>query len=174
MFFSFQTLTCIVSFSTGGYSSPQELKNQRHALQKTNESKRVATYYYFWLANHTRYIIYMRTNAHTNFSVRGGRNHDFRCINQYIAITANPCQDQPHDIKTNTYHENVDSSSTGSTYDQLLLYIENEISFQRLPNQSTEQQYYCNPTKLNQFIDMLRTNTPVSGQGGERGGSTLT
>ena len=45
---------------------------------------------------------------------------------------------------------------------------------QRLPTPSTKQ-YYCNLTKLNQRICMLRTHTPVSSQGKKKGGgSTVT
>ena len=69
---------------------------------------------------------------------------------QYIAITANRRQDQLTDIKITTYsyHQNVDSSSTGSRYDTLLLCLKNDFLLQRLPNPSTQQQF-CNPTKLN-------------------------
>ena len=66
--------------------------------------------------------------------------------------------------KINTYHENVDSRSTGSIrYTALLHCLQNKIWFQRLPNPCTEQQY-CNPTKLNWLICMLRTDTPSRGE----------
>ena len=82
----------------------------------------------------------MLTDAHTNFSERKGRYTDFLCKKQDIAITANRSQDQLHDVKINTYNENVDVSSTGSIYDTLLLCLKNKILFQRLPNPCTEQQ----------------------------------
>ena len=71
----------------------------------------------------------MRTNAHTNFSERRGRYTDFLCKKQYVASTADRSQDQPHDVIINTYYKSVDSSSTCSIYDTLLLYLKNKYRF---------------------------------------------
>ena len=55
-----------------------------------------------------------------------------------------------HKINTTSYyswHENVDSSSTGSTHDTLMLCLKNKISIKRRPNPNTEHQC-CNPTSI--------------------------
>ena len=84
----------IVSSAKGGYSSHQELMNHPNSLQEPNENQRVATHHsHAWPANHTRHVIYLRTNVHTNFSGRGGGFTDFLCKKHYIAITANRRQD---------------------------------------------------------------------------------
>lgn len=110
--FSIRTHTFLVSFAKGVYSSHQEKMNQ------PKENQRVAMHHYYaWPAYHTLYIIYMRTNSHTNFNGRGGRSTEFLCKKQYIAITANRHQDKPHYIQKTTYHGNLDSISAGSIYD---------------------------------------------------------
>ena len=97
--FSFQTHTSY-HLQRGLFFTPRNNEPTKccpRKQKKINELLRMH-HQYAWPANHTRYIIFMRTNAHTNFSGREGKYTDFLCKKWYIAITANRSQDQPRDI----------------------------------------------------------------------------